>query len=58
MDNVSEIRKDKPYPERNTSAKRIRYFGWENQNTAHFEVMILDTVPDIKLPGSHFALAW
>ncbi len=55
---VSEIRKDKPFPERNTSAKRLTYFGWDKKNKAHFEVTILDTVSDIKLLGSHFALAW
>ncbi|MEZ5347456.1 MAG: CAP domain-containing protein, partial [Pyrinomonadaceae bacterium] len=55
---VSEIRKDKPFPERNTSAKRLVYYGWEKKNKAHFEATILDTVPDIRLLGSHFALAW
>ncbi|MCB1023036.1 MAG: hypothetical protein KDB79_01515 [Acidobacteria bacterium] len=55
---VSELRKDKPFPERNTALKRLRYYGWDKKNRAYFEATILDTVPDIKRLGSHFALAW
>ena len=55
---VKELAGKNLYPERNTTAQRLTFFGWDKNNTAHFEATALDTVPDAAKISSHFALLW
>ncbi len=53
---VSEFLKGKPFPNRSSAKQRLKFYGWNKR--AHFEVTALDTIPDTKYLGSHFALLW
>lgn len=55
---VKEFTKDNAFSKMNTSSQRLISLGWNKADIAHFEVTAFDTVPELDLLGSHFALIW
>ena len=54
----SELGNKKLHRKRDRASQRIVFYGWEKRNTAHFEVVALDTVNNYNLIGDNFAKIW